>query len=253
MIDTHTHLFSRKFSEDRDLVVQRAIDAGVTEMYLPNIDADSIEPMLVLAKAYPEHCFPMIGLHPTSVDADFMTQLKKIEQYLHQRKWAAIGEIGTDLYWSDEFWKEQQEAFLIQCNWAIDLGRPVAVHCRDSIDQTLDLVEPLISKGLKGVFHCFTGTIEQAKRAVSYGFYLGIGGVLTYKNNGELSDVVKSVDPTRLVIETDSPYLAPTPYRGKRNESSFLPAILQHLAATLSMEIADLERLTTANARQLFV
>ena len=252
MIDTHTHLFSSKFDSDREAVIQRAIAAGVERMYLPNIDVASVEPMLVLAKAYPDRCYPMLGLHPTSVKADYRSELDQLSLRLNERAWAAIGEIGTDLYWSDEFWAEQQDAFRVQCEWALQLDRPVAVHCRNSIDETLALIQPYTERGLRGVFHCFTGTLDQAKRAVDLGLYLGIGGVLTYKNRGELDQVVTGVDADKLVIETDSPYLAPVPKRGKRNESAYLPHVLAALASIRDEDVAVTEELTTRNAHQLF-
>ena len=252
MIDTHTHLFSSKFDSDREAVIQRAIAAGVERMYLPNIDVASVEPMLVLAKAYPDRCYPMLGLHPTSVKANYRSQLDQLSRRLDERAWAAIGEIGTDLYWSDEFWAEQQDAFRVQCEWALQLDRPVAVHCRNSIDETLALIQPYTERGLRGVFHCFTGTLDQAKRAVDLGLYLGIGGVLTYKNRGELDQVVTGVDADKLVIETDSPYLAPVPKRGKRNESAYLPHVLAALASIRDEDVAVTEELTTRNAHQLF-
>ncbi len=252
MIDTHTHLFSSKFDNDRDEVVQRAIAAGVEEMYLPNIDAASVDKMLVLAKAYPKQCFAMLGLHPTSVKANVEEELAQLYARLHEHPWAAIGEIGTDLYWSDEFWPQQQRAFQEQCNWALEIDRPIVVHCRESIDQTLELVKPFAARGLRGVFHCFTGSVEQAKQATDMGFYLGIGGVLTYKNNGELPEVCRIVDRSKLVLETDSPYLAPVPKRGRRNESAYLPHVLEALSDILALEVAELEQLTTTNAHQLF-
>lgn len=252
MIDTHTHLFSAKFDEDRDAAVERAVAAGVEEMYLPNIDASSVDAMLVLAEAHPRRCFPMLGLHPTSVGADFRERLGELEGRLGERDWIAIGEIGTDLYWSDEFWVEQREAFRIQCEWALRLDLPVSVHCRESIDETLELVEPLAARGLRGVLHCFTGTVAQAERAVAAGFYLGIGGVLSYKKNGELPEVVRRVPRGRLLVETDSPYLAPVPRRGRRNESAFLPYVVERLAVELDLSPGEVGDLTTANARRLF-
>lgn len=252
MIDTHTHLFSPKFDADREAVVRRALDAGVERMYLPNIDSGTVEAMLVLAKAYPTQCLPMLGLHPTSVRADYREELAKLEARLGERAWAAIGEIGTDLYWSDEFWAEQQDAFGIQCGWAIDLGRPVSIHCRESIDETLKLLRPHVDRGLRGVLHCFTGTVAQAREAIAMGMYLGVGGVLTYKKNGELPEVMRAAPRERLVLETDSPYLAPVPKRGRRNESAFLRHVATKLAEALDTTLADVDAFTTANADRLF-
>ena len=252
MIDTHTHLFSHKFDADRDAAIQRALDAGVEQMYLPNIDAATVDPMLVLAKAYPGKCLPMLGLHPTSVGADYEEQLASLEARIPDATWAAIGEIGTDLYWSNEFWAQQQAAFLTQCGWAIELDLPIVVHCRNSIDETIDLVSPLVRKGLRGVFHCFTGSVAQARRLTDLGFYLGIGGVVTYKNAGDLPEVVREVPLDRLVLETDSPYLAPVPKRGRRNESAFLPYVAEVLGRLLDSSAAEVGYVTSANARALF-
>jgi TatD DNase family protein len=252
MIDTHTHLFSTKFDNDRDEVIERALSNGVTKMYLPNIDADTVEAMLAVEAKYPEQCFSMLGLHPTSVKTDYKEQLDQLHARLHDRTWAAIGEIGTDLYWSDEFWAEQQEAFKVQCGWAIEIDRPIVVHCRNSIDETLALVRPYTEKGLRGVFHCFGGTVAQAKEATAMGLYLGIGGVATYKNNGELPEVLKVIDSSRIVLETDSPYLAPTPKRGKRNESGYLPYVLEKVAELMGVSVEEAEKLTDTNADALF-
>lgn len=252
MIDTHTHLFSSKFDADREAAVTRALDAGVKQMYLPNIDAGTVDAMLVLAEAYPSECLPMLGLHPTSVKANYREELNELEARLGEREWVAIGEIGTDLYWSDEFWEEQQAAFVTQCEWAIDLGRPVSVHCRESIDETIAMLRPLCARGLRGVLHCFTGTVAQAKQATALGLYLGIGGVATYKNSGELAAVLGAVSRESLLLETDSPYLAPVPKRGKRNESAFLPYVAQKVAEVLEASVAEVEAFTTANAERLF-
>ncbi|MFK8055155.1 MAG: TatD family hydrolase [Saprospiraceae bacterium] len=252
MIDTHTHLFSTKFDNDRDEVILRALSNGVSKMYLPNIDVDTVEAMLAVEEKYPGQCFSMLGLHPTSVKTDYKEQLDTLYKRLHDRPWAAIGEIGTDLYWSDEFWKEQQDAFKVQCGWALEVDRPIVVHCRKSIDETLLLVKPFIEKGLRGVFHCFGGTVAQAKEATAMGLYLGIGGVATYKNNGELPEVLKAVDNTKIVLETDSPYLAPTPKRGRRNETGYLPFILEKVAELMEVSVQEAEELTDKNAVALF-
>ena len=251
MIDTHTHLFHEKFDGDRDGAVGRAVAAGVEEMLLPNIDADSVDDLLALVDRHPARCRPMIGLHPTSVAADFRERLAQLEARLGERAWAAIGEIGTDLYWSDAFWGEQREAFGVQCAWAIDLGLPVSVHCRASIDETLAMIEPLAARGLRGVLHCFTGTVAQAGRAVAAGFYLGLGGMLTY-GRPDMRDVAAAVPRDRVVVETDSPFLAPVPRRGRRNESAFLPLIVERLAGVWGVSAAEADAITTANARQLF-
>lgn len=250
-IDTHTHLYLDQFDADRDAMLQRAFSVGVTKLLLPNIDADSIAPMLQLCEQYPKNCFPMIGLHPTSVDKDVQTQLKLLEQELLKGTYIGIGEIGIDLYWDKSFLEEQIHAFRIQLNWAKQHALPVAIHTREAFPLILDLVEEAQDGRLKGVFHCFTGNTTEAERIVKMGFYLGIGGVLTYKKS-MLPEVIQNIPLDFLLLETDSPYLPPVPYRGKRNESSYLTETALQLAAIKQIPLSELATITTNNALKLF-
>lgn len=250
-IDTHTHLYLDQFDADRDAMLQRAFSVGVTKLLLPNIDADSIAPMLQLCEQYPKNCFPMIGLHPTSVDKDVQTQLNLLEQELLKGTYIGIGEIGIDLYWDKSFLEEQIHAFRIQLNWAKQHALPVAIHTREAFPLILDLVEEAQDGRLKGVFHCFTGNTTEAERIVKMGFYLGIGGVLTYKKS-MLPEVIQNIPLDFLLLETDSPYLPPVPYRGKRNESSYLTETALQLAAIKQIPLSELAAITTNNALKLF-
>lgn len=250
-IDTHTHLYLDQFDADRDAMLQRAFSVGVTKLLLPNIDADSIAPMLQLCEQYPKNCFPMIGLHPTSVDKDVQTQLNLLEQELLKGTYIGIGEIGIDLYWDKSFLEEQIHAFRIQLNWAKQHALPVAIHTREAFPLILDLVEEAQDGRLKGVFHCFTGNTTEAERIVKMGFYLGIGGVLTYKKS-MLPEVIQNIPLDFLLLETDSPYLPPVPYRGKRNESSYLTETALQLAAIKQIPLNELATITTNNALKLF-
>ena len=250
-IDTHAHIFSDEFKPDRHDMIQRAIEQGVTRMFMPNIDHTSIDGMLEVESRYPAHCIPMMGLHPCSVKKDFEKELYKIEEWLFKRKFAAVGEMGTDLYWDKTFWDQQKEAFSIQVGWAKKLGLPIVIHCRESIDETLELLEPMKDEKLTGVFHCFTGNVEQAKRVIDLGFFVGLGGVATFKNWG-LDQVVPHLEPGAVVLETDSPYLAPVPHRGKRNEPSYIPVVAAKVAEMMKVSVDELSALTSRNARRLF-
>ena len=251
LIETHAHLYSTDFSEDVDQVILRAKQAGIAKILMPNIDSQSIEPMLGIEKTYPNFCLPMIGLHPCSVSDNYESELAKVYFWLKKRKFIAIGEIGTDLYWDQTFWIEQQKAFLQQCQWALDYDLPIAIHSRASIAETIDLIKPYALKGLKGVFHCFSGSIAQAIEIKKLGFYLGIGGVLTFKNGG-LSGLMTGIGMDQIILETDSPYLAPKPFRGKRNEPSYLTHIVRELSSCLDMSIAEISQMTTQHAKTLF-
>jgi TatD DNase family protein len=252
MIDTHAHLYLEQFANDIEQVVAEAQDAGVEKVLLPNIDSGSIDSMNRLVESNSQYFYPMIGLHPCSVGENVKEELKRVEKELDSsHHYIAVGEIGTDLYWDKTFWKQQQEAFNHQCKLALAYKLPVAIHCRESIDETIELIRPFAEKGLTGVFHCFTGTLDQARTITDLGFYLGIGGVATFKNGG-LHAVLPFVDPNRLLLETDSPYLAPSPHRGKRNEPKYLTHILARLAEYLSIDSLTLDRLTSANAIRLF-
>ena len=251
-IDTHTHLFVEQFNEDREEVVQRATDAGVEVMLLPNIDLESIPQMNELAAKYPNNCFPMMGLHPGSVDQNWKQTLQTIEKELFENKYIAVGEIGIDLYWSREFEEAQKEVFRQQVLWAKELGKPIVIHSREAFNEIFEIIDELNDESLTGIFHCFTGTLEQANHVINYGgFKMGLGGVLTYKKSG-LDKVIENVDLKHLVLETDSPYLPPTPYRGKRNESSYLLHIAEKLADVQSITLKQVAEVTTQNAKEIF-
>jgi TatD DNase family protein len=251
-IDTHTHLFSPSFDEDRTEIVQRAIIAGVETLLLPNIDIESIEPMYNLCNQFPKNCFPMMGLHPGSVDEKWEENLEIIRTNLFERKNCAVGEIGMDLYWDKTFVNEQAEAFRRQVNWAKELNLPIVIHAREAFDEIFAIVDELNDERLTGVFHCFTGTLEQAKKIQNYGgFKLGIGGVLTYKKAG-LDEVLKDIELSEMILETDSPYLPPTPHRGKRNESAYLLHVAEKMADVKGISLAEVAQITTKNANELF-
>jgi len=251
-VDTHTHLFSPSFDEDRTDIVQRAIKAGVETLLLPNIDVESIEPMYNLCAQFPQNCFPMMGLHPGSVDEKWEENLEVIRKNLFERKNCAVGEIGMDLYWDKTFVNEQAEAFRRQVNWAKELNLPIVIHAREAFDEIFAIVDELNDERLTGVFHCFTGTLEQAKKIQNYGgFKLGIGGVLTYKKAG-LDEILKDVELSELILETDSPYLPPTPHRGKRNESAYLLHVAEKLADVKGISLVEVAQITTKNANELF-
>lgn len=252
LIDTHTHLYVRQFDHDRNELVQRALAAGVTQLFLPNIDHTSIEAMLALEAAFPAHCVAMMGLHPSSVHANFKEELAVVRAWLERRPFVAIGEMGIDLYWDQTFVKEQQEAFLTQCEWAKEFGIPIVIHSREATDLTIDLVREVKDERLRGIFHCFTGTVEQAQRIMDLEFYLGIGGVLTYPKSG-LDQTLAAISLDYVVLETDSPYLAPVPYRGKRNESAYLAFIAEKLASVKNKPLEEIAQITTRNARQIFL
>ena len=251
-VDTHAHIYLDEFSQDRDAMITRAMESGVDRIYMPNIDHTFIEGMLELGEQYPDVCFPMMGLHPCYVKADFETELRLVESWLGKRAFAAVGEIGTDLYWDRTFWEQQKEAFRIQVGWAKQYRLPIVIHCRESINETINMVEELQDGSLRGIFHCFSGDVNQAKRIIELGFYLGIGGVSTFKKGG-LDTVLPHISPDRIVLETDSPYLAPVPYRGKRNEPSYIPLIAQRVANLMGIDVEMVRHQTTANARGLFV
>jgi TatD DNase family protein len=250
-IDTHTHLYSSKFSEDRPAVMERARAAGVDLAILPAVDRTSHESMLALEAAYPDWVLSMIGLHPVSVKEDFEQELAIVEEYLRQRTWVAIGEIGMDLYWDKTFKDQQVTAFLRQCAWAISYDLPICIHAREAIDELLELIKGVNNPKLRGVFHCFTGNLTQARQAVDLGFYIGIGGVVTFKNGG-LEPVLREMPRERILLETDAPYLAPVPRRGKRNETAYVAFVAEKIASLWETSIEEVGRLTSQNAWQLF-
>jgi TatD DNase family protein len=250
-VDTHTHLYVKAFNADRAAAVERAREAGVEQFYLPNIDQGSISAMLELEAEFPGVCHAMMGLHPCSVKENVAEELRLVEEWLEKRPFVAIGEIGIDLYWDKTFVAQQEEAFLIQAGWAADRDIPFVIHSRESIDRILELITTHRRPETRGIFHCFTGTVEQAHAAIELGFLLGIGGVLTFKNGG-LDRVMEEVPLEACVLETDSPYLAPVPHRGKRNESAYIPLIAQRLAEVKGVSIEQVAAITTENAKKIF-
>lgn len=251
LIDTHAHIYSDEFAADRDEIIERARSAEISAIYMPNIDHTSIDSMLELENKYPGLCIPMMGLHPCYVKKDFQRELYLVEDWLAKRKFAAVGEIGTDLYWDKTFWEQQKEAFTVQVTWAKKYKLPVVIHCRESIDETIELVTSLKDDNLRGVFHCFSGTAAQAKRIIELGFFLGIGGVSTFKKGG-LDVVLPEITLDHLVLETDSPYLAPVPHRGKRNEPAYIGLVARRVAEIKRLPESDIREATTRNAGQLF-
>ena len=251
MIDTHAHIYLEHFNEDIDQVIERSVASGISKILLPNIDSTTIESMLHLEEKYPGVCYAMMGLHPCSVNADFEKELKIVEEWLNRRAFLAIGEMGTDLYWDKTFWDQQQEAFRFQCELALKHDLPIVIHCRESIDETIELVAEYDGRGLRGVFHCFTGNVEQASRINNLGFYLGLGGVATFKNGG-MDQVVPHLDQSKILLETDSPYLTPTPHRGKRNEPAYTRLVAEKIAEYLDVSLEDVSKITSANANELF-
>lgn len=251
LIDTHSHIYSEDFLHDRDEALQRAYSSGVKKIILPNIDSGSIKHMLDLNDAYPHLCYPLMGLHPTSVDEDYKEELQAIEYWLEKRKFYGIGEIGIDLYWDKKFINEQKDAFRHQIRLAKSKQLPIVIHVRDSFKETFEIVEEEQDGSLKGIFHCFSGEEVEAQKVVGLGFLLGIGGVLTFKNSS-LDEVIKKVNLKNLVLETDSPYLSPVPKRGKRNESAYLVYVAQKVAEIYDVPLAEVAEITTSNARKLF-
>jgi len=251
MIDSHAHIYAEEFNADRPAMLERAFSGGVRQIYMPNIDSTSVDGMLALEAQYPDQCVATMGLHPCYVTAAFERELATVESWLARRPFSAIGEIGLDYYWSVEFKAQQEEAFKVQVTWAKKYRRPIIIHCRNSFAETVALLRRVGTDGLTGVFHCFTGTLADARQAIDLGFLLGIGGVATFKNGG-LDQVLPFVDAQHLLLETDSPYLAPVPYRGKRNEPAYLPYIAARVADLTGIPLTEIDRITTENAQRLF-
>ena len=249
--DTHTHLYSSEFDEDRDEMIQRAIDAGVSRFFIPAIDAAYAQSMYDLEKRYPENVFLMMGLHPTHVKDNYLEELQHVEEQLAKRKFYGIGEIGIDLYWDKTHLDEQKNAFRRQIQLAKHYKLPIVIHCREAFDDIFEILEEEKDTDLFGIFHCFSGTHEQALRAISYNMKLGIGGVVTFKN-GKIDQFLDQIDLKHLVLETDSPYLAPMPYRGKRNESSYLTHVVDKLGLIYNLPMEEIARITTENSRTVF-
>lgn len=250
-IDTHTHLYDEQFDTDREQIIQRALDTGVQKMYLPNCDSETIAPMMRMASQWPQHCFPMMGVHPCYIKENYRQELDLAESWLHKEKFSAIGEIGLDYYWDKTFVAEQKEAFNIQMDWAVLLNLPIVIHTRDSIQDGIDMVRAKQNGNLKGIFHCFGGSAEEAKQIIDLGFYLGIGGVVTFKKSG-LDAILRDISLEHIVLETDAPYLAPVPYRGKRNESSYIPIIGTKIADIKACSVDEVAAMTTKNAERIF-
>lgn len=250
-VDTHCHLYLPEFEEDIDLVLQRAEQEGITKFFLPAIDSSFHDSLLMLEKRFSSRCVAMMGLHPTSVKENYEEELRSVEQWLQKRKFAAVGEIGLDFYWDETFKSEQIRAFEQQIDWALFYDRPVVIHSRNALDECIGIIKSKQTGTLKGVFHCFSGTASQAIAIIETGLYLGIGGVLTYKNSG-LAEVISGVSLEHIVLETDAPYLAPVPYRGKRNESSYLKYVIEKLTIIKNTTPEEIGRITSANAENIF-
>ncbi len=252
MIDTHTHLYSEEFDEDRAEMIQRALNKGVTEFYLPAIDSESHEKMLQLEAEYPQQIFAMMGLHPCYVKPEtWEKELEIVENYLNKRTFPAIGEIGIDLYWDKTTLDIQIKAFEKQIDWAIEKDLPIVIHTRESFEETFEVLERKKHPKLRGIFHCFSGTLEQAKHAIDLGFVLGIGGVVTFKN-GKIDQFLHEIPLNKIVLETDAPYLAPVPFRGKRNESAYIELVAQKLVDIYKNDFSEIVHITTENAKKIF-
>ncbi len=251
LIDTHAHLYSSQFRDDLGEVIKRAKEAGITKALMPNVDSASISDLHALAERYPDFCIPMMGLHPCSVKKDYKKELAIIEKNLRDGKYIAVGEIGLDYYWDKTFTHEQHDAFITQVNWAKELNLPIAIHTRESFDDAVKLLQGLQDGNLRGVFHCFSGTLTDAQRVIELGFYMGIGGVVTFKNS-EIGNAIPHIDLKHVALETDAPYLAPVPHRGKRNESGYTKLVAEKIASAKNISPEEVAAVTSANARALF-
>lgn len=249
--DSHSHLYLDVFEADRDEVIRRATNAGVSRILLPNIDSSSIGSLFSLVDLYPDHCFPMMGLHPTSVRENYLEELHLIEAALDRKEIIAIGETGIDLYWDRTFLKQQQEVFSTQIGWAMQMDLPLVVHARDSFQEIFSILDKVGGPELRGVFHSFSGGPDELEHALSYNFMIGINGIVTFKNS-DLGKVVRSIPAEKLLLETDSPFLAPVPYRGKRNESSYLIETALKVAEIYNLTREEIARITSENAERLF-
>lgn len=249
--DTHTHLYSEAFNEDRNATIEKAIELGVKRFFVPAIDSSYANAMYALENAYPKNVFLMMGLHPTHVKENYKTELAFVYKQCKQRKFYAIGEIGIDLYWDKTFLKEQQEAFKKQIQLAKNYDLPIVIHCRDAFDEVFEVLQEEKSPQLRGVFHCFTGNLQQAQRAIDFNLKLGIGGVVTFKN-GKIDQFLAKLDLEHLVLETDAPYLAPTPYRGKRNQSAYIIEVLNKVAQLYQIPVETVAQITTQNSKTVF-
>lgn len=251
LVDTHAHIYLDEFDADRSAMLERAEKEGVARIFLPAIDHSTHDRMLQLEAAHPALCIAMMGLHPCSVAENYKEELEIVRQFLEQRRFAAVGEIGLDLYWDKTWLAQQYEAFHQQTQWALEYGLPIVIHSRNATDECLEVVRKHQKGSLRGVFHCFSGNYDQARAAADLGFFLGIGGVVSFKNSG-LDKVVEQLPLDCLVLETDAPYLAPVPYRGKRNEPAWLKYVVEKIAGIKRTDIAEVAAITTANAKKLF-
>ena len=250
-IDTHAHVYAAELTTDIELVIKNSITAGVEKILMPAIDSATLDAMLQVEQQFPDHCIAMMGLHPCYVKENFIAELKLVEEWIAKRKFIAIGEIGLDFYWDKTFTKEQHIVFETQMQWALDLHLPIAIHTRNAMGETIEAVKPFAKKGLRGVFHCFSGSKESAEQIIGMGFHLGLGGVLTYKNAG-VAEAIKEIPMEFLVLETDAPYLAPVPYRGKTNEPAYMLEVAKKLAEIKSLPLHEIAAITTSNAEKLF-
>lgn len=250
-IDTHVHLYDEQFDSDREEMISKAIDAGVGKMYMPNCDSTTIDGMLRIEETWRDHCFPMMGLHPVYVKDNNEEELAIVRGWLEKREFSAIGEIGLDKYWDLTWLKQQEMAFARQIDWALEFDLPIVIHSRESTSDCIRIVREKQHGSLKGIFHCFSGTSDEAKQITDLGLLLGIGGVVTFKKS-TLPDIVKETALQHIVLETDAPYLAPMPYRGKRNESSYIPLIAQRIADIKEVALSEVAEITTRNAEKLF-
>ena len=249
--DTHTHVYSEQFDEDRQEMMQRAKDAGVSRFFIPAIDASHTDSMIKLENEFPNDVFLMMGLHPSSVKENYLEELAHVREWIDKKAFYAIGEIGIDLFWDKTFLVQQQAAFKTQIKWAKEKKLPIVIHCRDAFDEVFEILEIEKSDDLRGVFHCFTGTLEQAKQAISYNMKLGIGGVATFKN-GKINKFLNEINIKHIVLETDAPYLAPSPFRGKRNESSYITNVIDKLVEIYGISFQEIAEITTQNSKEVF-
>ena len=251
LVDTHAHLYTEQFDKDREEMLQRAKANHIQKIFLPNIDSSSIESMLALEVNYPNTCYAMMGLHPCSVKENFEEELQLVKSWLDKRTFCAIGEIGLDLYWDKTFFEQQKEAFRRQIQWAKELNIPIVIHSRNSTQEVIAILKEEKSEKLRGIFHCFGGSVAEAQSIMDLGFYLGIGGVLTFKNAG-LDKTMEVLSLDRIVLETDAPYLSPAPFRGKRNESAYIHQIGERLASIKEKSLKEIAAITTRNAQMIF-
>jgi len=249
--DSHTHLYAEQFDDDRSEVINRALNNNIKRFCIPAIDSTYTNAMFALEKQFPDVMFLMMGLHPTSIKGNFLEELEHVKTWLEKRKFYAIGEIGIDLYWDKTFLKEQQQAFKTQISWAKQYNLPIVIHCRDAFDEIFEILEEEKDDLLYGIFHCFTGNIKQAEQALSYNMKLGIGGVVTFKN-GKIDQFLNEIPLNNIVLETDAPYLAPTPYRGKRNEPSYILNVVKKLSEIYKLSALEIATITTQNAADVF-